>query len=606
MSRGYLNNMKPFFNIVLPLLMLIISHSALATASYNDIRVLIDVSGSMKKTDPLNLRIPALKMLNGLIPDGSYAGVWNFGRDVNMTVKWGEVNKAWRRQADIGVTEIHSNGLHTNIESALAKATLDWVEADAKANRSVILLTDGQVDISTDMQVNKASRKMILSESIQALKRSGAKVHAIALSKDTDETLLKQLALETGGSFETAESAKELQKIFLKLFERATDPDMIELEGDKFTVDKSIKELTLLIFRPKGSMPTHLYPPDSTPISFQQKGKSIWRSEEGYDLITIKKPTVGIWKIDAHSDPDNKLMVVTDLKLKLNGVPAYISPSEPITIVAELHNKGKKISKNSFLRFVTFDLRHMDQKDSENQLSLIHSEVPKNKGQYVHQFDGSLAEGKHSFIVTIDSQTFNRGKRIDFEVQWPVKVNIRTIADPGTYRLTIEAREEYLMANTLQPDIQMKAPNGDHFALELNNNLGIWQAQFNANQAGLFQAHIKVSAQTINGEKQTYDLGRFSMVGVYKPVEIKIKSSKLSKVKNLKPVKADVNQLNKTVNKINWAQVMIIVGVSNLILILSIGGIFIVLRRRSKNESLSLDDELTDIVKSKEGEPFNV
>ena len=60
MSRGYLNNMKPFFNIVLPLLMLIISHSALATASYNDIRVLIDVSGSMKKTDPLNLRIPAL------------------------------------------------------------------------------------------------------------------------------------------------------------------------------------------------------------------------------------------------------------------------------------------------------------------------------------------------------------------------------------------------------------------------------------------------------------------------------------------------------------------------------------------------------------------
>jgi hypothetical protein len=46
--------------------------------------------------------------------------------------------------------------------------------------------------------------------------------------------------------------------------------------------------------------------------------------------------------------------------------------------------------------------------------------------------------------------------------------------------------------------------------------------------------------------------------------------------------------------------------VSNLILILIIGGIFIVLRRRSKNESLSLDDELTDIVKSKEGEPFNV
>lgn len=598
--------MNLFVNIVLPLMMLIIGQSALATSNYNDIRVVIDVSGSMKKTDPLNLRIPALKMLNGLIPDGSYAGVWNFGGDVNMTVKWGEVNTAWRQQADIGVAKIHSNGLYTNIESALSRATLGWVVADIKAKRSVILLTDGQVDISKDTQVNKESRKLILSESIQALKNSGAKVHAIALSKDTDETLLKQLALETGGSFEIAGSAKELQKIFLKLFERATDPDMIELKGNKFTVDKSIHELTLLIFRPKGSKPTQLYPPDSTQISSKQKGKSTWRSEEGYDLITIKKPTVGIWKIDAYSDPDNRLMVVTDLKLKLNEVPAYITPSEPITIEAELHNKGKKISKNSFLRFVTFDLRHINEKDTVNQLSLIHNKMPKDKGQYIHQFEGLLAEGRHSFIVTIDSQTFNRGKRIDFEVQWPVKVDIRTTADPGTYQLTIEAREEYLKANTLLPDIQMKAPNGDQFALVLNNNAGIWEAEFNANQAGLFQAHIKVSAQTINGEKQTYDLGGYSMVGVYKPVEMKIDSSKLSEVKKVEFTETEVNQLSNSVGKTNWTQVMIIVGVFNLIFVLIVGGIFILLRRRSKNERFSLDGELVEIIESKESEPLNV
>jgi hypothetical protein len=65
----------------------------------------------LTKTDPLNLRIPAMKMLNRLVPDGSYAGVWNFVRHVNMTVKWGKVDKAWRKQTDIGAAKTHSNGL---------------------------------------------------------------------------------------------------------------------------------------------------------------------------------------------------------------------------------------------------------------------------------------------------------------------------------------------------------------------------------------------------------------------------------------------------------------------------------------------------------------
>ncbi len=186
------------------------------------------------------------------------------------------------------------------------------------------------------------------------MKRAGANVHSVALSKNADATLLKQLALETDGSFETAESAKELQKIFLKLFERATDPDMIELKGNEFTVDKSIKEMTLLIFRPKGSKLTQLYPPDAAIINSELKGKSTWRSEEGYDLITIKRPKVGVWKIDAYSDPYNRLMVVTDLQLKVGDIPPYLTPDQAIKITAELHNKNQKISKNSFFPSFNF------------------------------------------------------------------------------------------------------------------------------------------------------------------------------------------------------------------------------------------------------------
>ena len=44
-----------------------------------DVRILIDISGSMKQSDPTNLRAPALELIVQLLPPGSKAGVWLFG-----------------------------------------------------------------------------------------------------------------------------------------------------------------------------------------------------------------------------------------------------------------------------------------------------------------------------------------------------------------------------------------------------------------------------------------------------------------------------------------------------------------------------------------------
>ena len=271
-----------------------LNSSAIAAPKTDDVRVLIDVSGSMKKTDPSNLRVSALKLLNGLIPSGSKAGVWTFGRYVDMTIKWGLVNEEWRKAADAGASKIHSNALFTNIESGLERVRRGWEKPDVNTRRSLILLTDGQVDISKHTVKNEKSRQNVLTSSIQALKKSGVEVHTIALSRFSDEVLLKQLALDTGGSFEIAESAQDLQRIFFRTFERATKPDTVKLTGNQFSVDKSIKEMTLLIFRQKHSAPTILYPPESDSLSLKKPGRSIWRSDSGYDLITIKKPKTGV------------------------------------------------------------------------------------------------------------------------------------------------------------------------------------------------------------------------------------------------------------------------------------------------------------------------
>ncbi len=87
--------------LVLALLMPMRQVFAATTEPVSDIRILIDVSGSMKKNDPNNLRAPALRLLVGLLPNDAMAGTWTFGKYVNMLVPFRNVNAAWNKQAEI-------------------------------------------------------------------------------------------------------------------------------------------------------------------------------------------------------------------------------------------------------------------------------------------------------------------------------------------------------------------------------------------------------------------------------------------------------------------------------------------------------------------------
>ena len=107
--------MQKFSRILITVIFFGLYSNLSAAAKTDDIRILIDVSESMKINDPSDFRISALKMFNGLVPEGSKAGVWTIDRYVDLAVNWGTVNDAWRQAADVGASTIHSDGVYTNI-----------------------------------------------------------------------------------------------------------------------------------------------------------------------------------------------------------------------------------------------------------------------------------------------------------------------------------------------------------------------------------------------------------------------------------------------------------------------------------------------------------
>ena len=594
-----------FNTLYIGVLWLLLSVIPLQAAQVDDIRVVIDVSGSMQKTDPNNLRKPALRLINGLIPSGSKAGVWTFGRYVNMEVKWGTVDDKWRKQADEGAKKIHSKGQFTNIESALKRATKGWDKKDPDTNRNLILLTDGKVDVSKDAAKNALSRANVLDKSIPELANKGIKVHTIALSDQTDEALLRRLALKTSGSFEVAQSADDLQRIFLHMFERATKPDTVPLSDNSFTIDKSISEMTLLVFR-KGKKETGLIQPDKIKHSESQHATNVnWRFERGYDLITVSKPVPGEWSLDAEMDDDNRVMIVTELKLVVDEIPAYMTPDETLNIAVELHSNEKKISKKSFLKFVDFNLQHLvDDKSDLLPLDLKKSREIKDKGIYLQNISAPLAEGKHEIVVNADARTFTRSKRFSVEVQWPVKVEVSKTANPGIYNLSIQAREEYIKADTLQLDVSIKQPDNNEQKVEISKAGNQTDLEIKVNQQdGLHQIQIKMQAETVDGKAIKHTLDNFPVLGVQQaeleekveksPVAAdsssKIEQNEVQQGSDLKPAEI-VEEITEEEDS-GWVNTMIYVATANMIIILIVVGSIIVMRKRKKGDSIDLFEE---------------
>lgn len=69
-----------------------------ASSYAQDIRFLIDDSGSMNDSDPESLRIPALQLVIHLLPNTSTAGIWSFSNKVKEIAPLSKVDSNWKKE----------------------------------------------------------------------------------------------------------------------------------------------------------------------------------------------------------------------------------------------------------------------------------------------------------------------------------------------------------------------------------------------------------------------------------------------------------------------------------------------------------------------------
>ena len=449
------------------------------TEAITDLRILVDVSGSMKKNDPKNLRRDALRLLIGMLPENSRVGIWSFGQYVNMQVKPGFATKAWKKNARKEANTIRSLGLYTNIEDTLTKSSWDWRRPDPRWDRHMILLTDGMVDISKDPNKNKKSRQNILGRIVSDLKAANVKIHTIALSKHADHELLKTLSSKTDGWYESVDSADKLQRLFLRLFEKTTRMDSLPLEDNLFDVDDSISDMTLLVFRSASGKETKVLAPDHSVIEYAKHNKEVeWYKDKNFDIITIHKPMVGKWKLDADIDKDNRVKIISNLKLRVRPLPIDIIENEAVDLQASIITNEGLLDDKEVLSLIKVTAHNTGYKGNE-----VVQEIPASKvaGQYEAALEGISEKGMVQVVVKVVSPTFKRESRHEIKVhENPVKLSLK--ATPKGLVIDVKEDPLLLQVGTLQLALRIEGNKGAYYVTKFGAHH--WQATLDNSFSG--------------------------------------------------------------------------------------------------------------------------
>jgi len=383
-----------------------------------DTVVIMDSSGSMKQTDPKQLRKPAAKLFISLLDKDDRLSVVSFSSQawpITYLTKL-ETDKQLK-QALRATDKISHKGMYTNIHSAIKKG-IEFLKESDQINREpiIILMSDGQMDVG-NKEKSAQLREQIFEDLLPQLIEHNIKIYSIAFTEASDQELLQEIADATDGRYALAASDAVLHKVFSKIFEQTKQPDMLPLNENKFVVDASINEITIIANKASDASQIYLKPPIGEKINSTFKSEKVkWFVSTSFDMITIKKPAEGEWKI-LYSDDDNRAYIVTDIKLRTQfefNAESY----QPELIIKSWFTQNDETESNEKLlknMEVVLEIEHPD-----DTVEIFPVETANEQGEFIARFKPDT-DGIYGAAIIAKSRTFQRQQIFSFRNAMPTK-----------------------------------------------------------------------------------------------------------------------------------------------------------------------------------------
>jgi uncharacterized protein (TIGR03503 family) len=267
-------------------------------------------------------------------------------------------------------------------------------------------------------------------------------------------------------------------KAFLRAFDRAVPAEQVPMEDNTFVIDDSVNEFTALVFKSKSSSgKSALLAPSGERYTELEHPENIrWHKDIRFDLVTVKQPEAGTWIAEADLDPSNRVTILSDLVLNVEGIPATIFPGDKLDVVIKLINEGEVIIKPEILRLSDVTMKVITASGREGSKILSDPENPPTDGIYREGLYRLKELGSYQVDVVVEGRTFQRKRSFSMTMIQPIDINHNADIEKGVYRIEVRALSDNLDTERSRVIAKIKSPDDNTIiqSVEYNSEAKAW------------------------------------------------------------------------------------------------------------------------------------
>jgi len=389
--------MKKYF----PLLIAVLWMSSLGAAPVESLQsaekitvlLIVDNSGSMKTSDPTDLRFTGVRLFASLLDSNDSLSLIIFSTESAVLAE-DSAKLLENLQAPA------ANG-YTNIKAALEDASKLLKDAEQRDGKVVIvLLTDGKPEIPNPYPQYER-------ETLDLARTLNVPIMAIALTSAAQTAFLDQLAAATGGTVVSANSASDILSNYLQILGQIKDRTVIGGEKNKSngalkieqTLAPYVNSATFVLAKPENTK-VRLIGPDGNEITKDHS------SDARFSLFTLENPVGGTYSFRAQGGGQVQAWAILRSRLRVLIVkPGAIHPlNREVPIIVNLleettaGNFIKIIGDANFTALITTP--------DGNKVSLdrfyddgTHGDTTADDGNYTRIFPAPKVEGMYQIAV---------------------------------------------------------------------------------------------------------------------------------------------------------------------------------------------------------------
>ncbi|CED58693.1 Putative uncharacterized protein [Moritella viscosa] len=248
----------------------------------------------------------------------------------------------------------------------------------------------------------------------------------------------------------------------------------IALLDNRFRVDYGIKKITFIIARERFSKAVILVRPDGSKVYIWDKSDRVhWIEGKEHDIITIENPMPGPWQALGKIQGDNRIQLLSDVKLQVTRLPIQLYSGERLKVSGELHHLKKRLNatylRDTELIMTAYGYNRTEDENFNftsqelakfNDKGVFYDEIPED-GIFTTFLQLDLATGKYKFEVAVKNHAFTRSFNQDVVIfPRPIKTQMLPLLADNDPQLKLTFDIEELQPESIAIKGRLASVNG--------------------------------------------------------------------------------------------------------------------------------------------------